>query len=356
MACWVDQTLNQALRQSVSWPQLTLIVRNLVQMSITVGDVWLCDWEEYLRMPNSETDSALVSYIKKEWRTKIQAGRQEIDKAIRSGFGTIVLVCSYTPGLSWEALLGDELEKLCVQDKEIYIELENAACCPEQEFEFLWPLLQQYPIQGLIYADCLSGLDAFSTFAGLAALQKTAPVPLEFHGYNAYGLATANSLAALRAGVARVAVSVGGVGSQTALEEIWMAQAHFLAAGKLPAYFAECCRKILISMGLDIAGNKAIIGKDIFSHESGIHVDGVTKNPQLYEPFSPEEVGVARKLVIGKHSGTAAIQYKLSEWKLCLTKKQTAALLQAVRKLAVAQKAAVTEFQLKELYWKTVKS
>lgn len=103
-------------------------------------------------------------------------------------------------------------------------------------------------------------------------------------------------------------------------------------------------------LGVELSVNKAIIGRDIFAHESGIHVDGVIKNPKIYEAFAPEEVGLARQLIIGKHSGTASLKAKFLEWNVRLTEAGANLLLKEVRRVAVKQKCPLSDVQLKQLY------
>lgn len=348
---WVDYTLSEAVKRAVAWPQLALIVHYLKQMSVYTGDICLDDWEMYLRSNSAYQDMALSAYLKKKWRIKIYAGQGSTKQALYSGFSKIVLSLCYIPGQS-DKLLEAELRAL--REKEVYLELKNACEYSSETLKALWPLLEWYDVKGLLYSDMNSTLDAANTLIRLTELKNNVTLPIEFHAVNAYGLATANALSALRAGISLVAVSVGGVGNYTALEEVWLASKYFLGYDAPPKYLADSCRKILSLMGLSIPGNKAIIGQDIFAHESGIHVDGVTKNPVLYEAFSPEEVGLTRKLVIGKHSGSAALRHKLQQWHLSLTSEQTKRLLMAVRQAAAAQKAAISDYQLRELYFKTV--
>ncbi|MCE5285835.1 MAG: pyruvate carboxyltransferase [Pelosinus sp.] len=348
---WVDYTLNEAIKKAVSWSQLAMIVRYLAQIGVYTGDVWLNDWNYYLEHNSSDQDTTLLSYIKNGWRIKIFAGRGETEAAIASGFSSIILSWQYSPWQS-EKMLERELKAL--SGKKIYLSFLDAGEYTKDDWRRLWPLLQKYHVKGLLYSDGRSSMDALGTYNKLTEIQKSAVLPIEFHGHNAYGLATANALSALRAGISRITGSVGGIGSHTPLEEIWMVSKYFLGCKVLPNHFADYCRKILICLGVMIPGNKAIIGSEIFSHESGIHVDGITKNPQLYEAFSPQEVGLTRKLVIGKHSGSAALRYKLQEWKLGLSTEQSKRLLKEVREMATVQKTAISDYQLKKLYFKTV--
>ena len=92
------------------------------------------------------------------------------------------------------------------------------------------------------------------------------------------------------------------------------------------------------------------MGANVFAHESGVHVDGVIKNPITYEAFSPDEVGLQRQLVIGKHSGSRAIQHKFREFSIELSDDEATAILQEVRRIAVDLKRALFDKELVYIY------
>jgi len=95
---------------------------------------------------------------------------------------------------------------------------------------------------------------------------------------------------------------------------------------------------------------KTIVGTNVFAHESGIHVDGVIKNPQNYEVFSPEEVGLERQLVVGKHSGSHTILYKFKEFGIELSQEESSEILTMAREMAVDLKRALFDKELMYVY------
>jgi len=92
------------------------------------------------------------------------------------------------------------------------------------------------------------------------------------------------------------------------------------------------------------------VGTNIFAHESGIHADGVIKNPLTYEVFTPDEVGLTRQLVVGKHSGSRTIQHKFKEFGIDLSDKEAGAVLAAARQMAVDMKRALFDKELVYIY------
>ena len=145
---------------------------------------------------------------------------------------------------------------------------------------------------------------------------------LSAHCHDDLGLAVANSLAAVKAGVRQIECTVNGIGERAgnaALEEVAVALAvrkeSFGVTTKLKLNELYRSSKLLTEItGAAVAPNKAVVGANAFAHEAGIHQDGIIKNPLTYEIISPETVGVpARSLVLGKHSGRHALRESLRE-------------------------------------------
>lgn len=139
---------------------------------------------------------------------------------------------------------------------------------------------------------------------------------LSVHCHNDFGMAVANTVSAIEAGADQAHVTILGVGERAgnaALEEVASA-VKFLLGFEVGIRF-EKIRKIaeLVSkyFGITINPNKAIVGRNAFAHESGIHVHGVLSHPLTYEPLDPSIVGAERIIVVGKHSGRHAIEYVL---------------------------------------------
>ncbi len=141
---------------------------------------------------------------------------------------------------------------------------------------------------------------------------------LAVHFHNDLGLATANALACIQAGVDIVQGTVNGVGERagnTSLEEIVMAlQLHHdqygVDCGVDPARLTQLSRLVTKLTGFKPAANKPVVGKGLFVTESGVHQDGLLKDPASYLPFLPEQVGADPiHLVLGKHSGRRAVHY-----------------------------------------------
>ncbi|MBY6159620.1 2-isopropylmalate synthase [Mameliella alba] len=142
------------------------------------------------------------------------------------------------------------------------------------------------------------------------------------HCHNDLGMATANALAAVAGGARQIECTINGLGERagnTALEEVVMA---LKVRGDIMPYYTgidtkkimHISRRVSTVSGFPVQFNKAIVGKNAFAHESGIHQDGMLKNAETFEIMRPEDVGIAgTSLPLGKHSGRAALRAKLKD-------------------------------------------
>jgi 2-isopropylmalate synthase len=174
------------------------------------------------------------------------------------------------------------------------------------------------------------------------------------HCHNDLGLATANSLAGVRAGARQVEVTMNGIGERagnTSLEEVVMAlhtrRSMFgLTTGIDTTQIARVSRMVSTYTGIPVQPNKAIVGANAFAHEAGIHQDGMLKHQETYEIMRPETVGLSRsKLVLGKHSGRHALRVHLEELGYQLNKEELDTAFERFKELA-DKKKAITEADL----------
>src|SRR5450756_1169818 len=210
------------------------------------------------------------------------------------------------------------------KDHDLYVSV-NAEDASRADLEFLLRFGQAAKEEGadrLRFCDTLGILDPFDTFNVITFLKKEGGLDIEMHTHDDFGMATANALAGIKAGATYVNTTVNGLGERAgtaALEEVVMALKYL---GK-------------VDLGL---------------HTSGIHADGVIKNPLNYEAFAPEDVGLERQIVVGKHSGSRTIYRKFQEFGLELTQADCDGVLALVRKTAVELKRALFDKELMYIY------
>ncbi|MCI2399351.1 2-isopropylmalate synthase [Aliiroseovarius subalbicans] len=156
----------------------------------------------------------------------------------------------------------------------------------------------------------------------LARVPGADEITFATHCHNDLGMATANSLAAVEAGARQIECTINGLGERagnTALEEVVMALKvrHDIMPWSSrvdTTKIMNISRRVAQVSGFAVQFNKAIVGKNAFAHESGIHQDGMLKNAETFEIMRPEDVGLAEtNLVMGKHSGRAALRSKLKD-------------------------------------------
>lgn len=205
------------------------------------------------------------------------------------------------------------------------------------------------------FCDTVGILDPFRTYELTAKIREMTKMDIEVHTHNDFGMATANAMAAVRAGATHVNTTVIGLGERAGnapLEEVIMASRHVYGIKDhfdtrnmraLSEYVAKAA-------GRNLDPQKPVIGEFMFTHESGIHTDGVIKNPKNYEPFDPEELNMKRNLVFGNQSGIAVLKYILEQEGLFLEDFQLRGLLHEAKKLARKNKSVLKNSDIIELF------
>ena len=195
-------------------------------------------------------------------------------------------------------------------------------------------------------ADTLSVLDPDASYALMAALRASTDLELEFHGHDDLGLATANTLAAIKAGATHASVTVIGLGERAGnapLEEVAVAvrQLYGRETGILLSELGNVAAIVAAAAARTIPLNKAIVGEHVFTHESGIHVDGLLKDQRTYQSLDPLLLGRSNRIVIGKHSGLSAITSLLRDLNLSASSDELRGILARVREHAIYNKGPV---------------
>lgn len=203
-------------------------------------------------------------------------------------------------------------------------------------------------------ADTVGLLEPFETRGLFEELRATVPhLELAFHAHNDLGMATANTLAAFKGGAACADVTVAGIGERAgnaALEQVAMAVPDLRIR---TAQLAPLCNLTLAAAGMEAPACSPIIGKNIFSHESGIHVHAMLNHPAAYEPFSAADIGRtdSTRIVLGIHSGETALRHALHHLGINSRNEPLGWLLRRIKRHALANKQPITPRLLKHLYY-----
>lgn len=162
------------------------------------------------------------------------------------------------------------------------------------------------------FADTVGICEPFGVRASFAAMRAHSDLELEIHAHDDLGLATANTLAAVLGGATHANTTVHGLGERAGnapFEEVVMGLKHLhkIETGIDLRIIGELSALVASASGRPVPWHKSLLGGGVFTHEAGIHVDGLLKNPLNYQGVDPAEVGRAHQIVLGKHSGTSAV-------------------------------------------------
>lgn len=182
----------------------------------------------------------------------------------------------------------------------------------------------------------------------MSKIRNEIKVDLDVHCHNDFGMAVANTLAAVEAGVNEVQVAVNGLGERAGnadLEQVVMALEilYGIKTNIKTGRIYQTSKLVERLTGIRVMPNFPIVGENAFAHESGIHVHGVLKKAETFEPIKPEMVGARRRLVLGKHVGIHGIEAKLKEFSIEVNPEQLREITKRIKDLGDKGKRVVEE-------------
>ncbi|WNS43446.1 homocysteine methyltransferase [Paenibacillus sp. MMS20-IR301] len=224
------------------------------------------------------------------------------------------------------------------------------------DMDFLIQVVNRLYLEGVRrfrYADTVSVHHPGGMAERISRLLGAVPadVELEVHCHNDFGLACANTLSGIAAGAVWASTTVAGIGERTgnaAMEEVAMAW-RYLYGGECAVrldLLKGLADRVIAASGRNVGDAKPIVGRLAFTHESGIHVDGLRKEQATYQSFDPAELGRAHRFVLGKHSGSGGVTHVLEQRGLEVSADTAGRLLEKVRDYAEKRKGTVPEYML----------
>lgn len=214
---------------------------------------------------------------------------------------------------------------------------EDTVRAPFDFVERLYRDVQDAGADRLVVADTVGIMTPLTFRWYLTEFQRRVrPKDLSVHCHNDFGLATANTLTAIECGAKAPHVCVNGLGERAgnaSLEEVvvLVESIYGVRTGIRTERLTELSRLVEELSGIPVAANKALVGYNAFSHEAGIHTHGILANTLTYEPLQPEVVGARRQMILGKHTGKAAVVEKLKERGLTASDPLLLELLQRIK-------------------------
>ena len=206
------------------------------------------------------------------------------------------------------------------------------------------------------FCDTLGIMDPFTMFDKITLLRQAVPeVDIEVHTHNDLGMATANAIAGIRAGARFVNTTINGLGERAgnaALEEVVMGLKHAcgIETGINTHRFREMSLFVAKASQRPLSVSKPVVGERVYSHESGLHADGIIKDPHNYEGFDPAEVGMTRSIVVGKHSGTGGLIERFRSMGVTINRANAEPLLERTRAMSCRRKRDLSNRELMALY------
>jgi methanogen homocitrate synthase len=208
-------------------------------------------------------------------------------------------------------------------------------------------------VQYLSLADTIGILNPTTTHYLVSEIYKSVNASICIHCHDDLGMATANTLAAAEAGAKQLHTTVNGIGERAgnaSLEEVMVALRVQYGIDRYDTTKLTTLSKMISDYsGIMPAANKAIVGQNAFSHESGIHVAAILEEPRTYELFLPEMVGGKRNLIVGKHTGKKALKGIINSIGFCLEREELCALIEKVKICTEEKHKSISREHLEKL-------
>jgi 2-isopropylmalate synthase len=340
------------LRDGEQTPGVSLTIEDKIEIAHQISSLGV-DAIEAGFPASSEGEKKVVKEIssaglKTEICALARATKTDIDTALECDVDTVhVFISSSQVQMKYALNMTPEQVLKAATDSIEYVKKHGAKCefspmdATRSEIPFLKQLCKAAEKAGMdrLNVPDTVGIMTPRTMNKLVEELKTSvTVPISVHCHDDFGMAVANSLAAVEAGAAQIHSTINGLGERAgnaSLEEVVMAL-HILynyKTGVNSRLLYNTSRMVSALTGVAVQANKAIVGENAFAHESGIHTRGVTVKPLTFEPIKPEMVGRIRKFVPGKLAGARGIKAELEETGIHPTEEQLKEIVQRVKDL-----------------------
>ena len=273
--------------------------------------------------PDELTAVKRINYDLNNTCSLARCNRNDIDKVIESNSSIIHLFIAtsdmhmkYKLKMSGDQVferITDSVEYARSHGLRVIFSPEDAT---RSNMDFMKRIIRAIDVDTVNFPDTIGIMNPMSMYYFIKRIKEFTNKKISVHCHNDFGMATANTLAGIMAGADEVQVTINGIGERAgnaSLEEVVSSIYGFSDSYtdiKMEKLYG-ISRYVSDVSGIVPQKNKAITGENAFSHEAGIHVQGIINNPKTYEAINPEIFGTKRRIVIGKHSGRAAIKYIL---------------------------------------------
>jgi isopropylmalate/homocitrate/citramalate synthase len=310
---------------------------------------------------SKEERAALKALVARNLRARVAATvralRSDIDLAIECGVKEVFLFMPVSPqhlqhkfGIDLEnarARIEDAVGYAVERGLRVHFVAEDSVRADPQQIARVFDRVSELGAVSAIICDTVGVMtpQTMERYVLTLRAHMTRTLTLGIHCHNDYGLGTANTLAAVSAGCTLVTSTVNGLGERAgnavfeevvcALDDLYDAE---VAIDK--SMLSSLSEAVAQASGMFIVPTKPVVGHNVFRHESGVHVDGMLKDPSTYESICPEPLGRSHEYVLGKHSGSGLIDVLLAEKGIECTPEQTSRILDRVKAVKISTNKA----------------
>lgn len=318
------------LRDGEQTPGVCLRTPEKVKIAKKLDELGVHQIEAGFPVVSNEEKRSIKAIVKEDLNADIlvlsRTKKEDIDTAINCDVdGIITFMGTSDLHLKHKIKMSqDEILNICMKSIEhakdhglfVSFSAEDATRTDLDFLKKLYKKAEEYGADRVHIADTVGAISPQGMSYMVTELRSHLKTGIALHCHNDFGMALSNSISGLLAGANAVSTTVNGIGERagnTPLEELVMALKliYNIDLDFNINVFYELSKLVEELTDMKIPDNKPIVGKNVFRHESGIHVDAVLEEPLTYEPFLPELIGHQRRIVLGKHSGCRAVKAKL---------------------------------------------
>lgn len=338
------------LRDGEQTPGVCLRTPEKLKIAKKLDEIGIHQIEAGFPVVSNEEKRSIKAIVKEDLNAQIlvlsRTKKSDIDTAIDCDVDGIITFMS-TSDLHLEhkiKMSREEILNVCMnsiqhaKDHGLFVAF-SAEDATRTDLDFLKKIYKkadEFGVDRVHIADTVGAISPYGMDYLVREIRSEIKAEIALHCHNDFGMALSNSIAGLLAGANAVSTTVNGIGERAgnaALEELIMSLKliYDVDLGFDISKLCELSNLVEEMTHMKIPYNKPIVGKNIFRHESGIHVDAVIEEPLTYEPFLPELIGHKRQLVLGKHSGCRAVRAKLNECGIDVTKDELCKIVEQVK-------------------------
>ncbi len=338
------------LRDGEQTPGVCLRTPEKLKIAKKLDEIGIHQIEAGFPVVSHEEERSVRAIVKEDLNAQIlvlsRTKKSDIDKAIDCDVdGIITFMATSDLHLKHKIkMTRDEILNVCMNSIEhakdhglfVAFSAEDATRTDLDFLKQIYKKADKFGVDRVHIADTVGAISPYGMDYLVRELRSDINAEIALHCHNDFGMALSNSIAGLLAGANAVSTTVNGIGERAGncpLEELIMSL-KIIYGVDLDfdiSKFYELSKLVEKLTNMKIPDNKPIVGKNIFRHESGIHVDAVIEEPLTYEPFLPELIGQKRRIVLGKHSGCRAVRAKLDECGIDVTRDELCKIVEQVK-------------------------